>query len=104
MKEKYPDNNAILVRPDTVPDDIELIFECEGLLTGKGGATSHAAVTAGGLGKVCVVNCADMMVYENDKKAIISGVEFHSFELIAIDGIKGNVYKGNYPLKTQEIF
>ncbi len=103
MKEKYPTNNAILVRPDTVPDDIELIFECEGLLTGKGGATSHAAVTAGSLGKVCVVNCADMTVYENQKKAIINGTEFHSFNLIAIDGIKGNVYKGNYPIKKQEI-
>lgn len=104
LKEKYPEDNAMLVRPDTVPDDIELIFECEGLLTGKGGATSHAAVTAGGLGKVCVVNCADMLVYENEKKAVIRDVEFRSLDLIAIDGIKGNVYKGNYPLKTQNLF
>ncbi len=104
LREKFPANQAILIRPDTVPDDIELIFECEGLLTGKGGTTSHAAVTAGALGKVCVVNCTDMLVYENEKKAVISGIEFHSFDLLALDGIKGNVYKGNYPLKIQEIY
>jgi len=103
MREKFPESKGILVRPDTVPDDIEMIFECEGLLTGKGGATSHAAVTAGALGKTCVVNCADMIVYEKEKKCVINGEEFHSFDLIAIDGHKGNVYKGNYPVKIQEL-
>jgi len=45
-----------------------------------------------------------MLVYENEKKAVIRDVEFRSLDLIAIDGIKGNVYKGNYPLKTQNLF
>lgn len=95
--------NAILVRPDTVPDDIELIFSCDGLLTSKGGATSHAAVTAASLGKTCVVNCDNMTVNETEKKCVINGFEFRSFDEIAIDGKTGNVYKGNYPVRRQEL-
>ena len=56
LKKNSPDKNAILVRPDTVPDDIEMIFGCEGLLTSKGGETSHAAFTEASLGMTCVVN------------------------------------------------
>lgn len=103
LKEKYPDQKAILVRPDTVPDDIEMIFECEGLLTARGGATSHAAVTAATLGKTGVVNCFDMVVYEKDKKCVINTITFLPHDLIAIDGNKGIVYKGNYPIKIQEL-
>lgn len=102
LKKKFPGQNAVLVRPDTVPDDIELIFESEGLLTSKGGATSHAAVTAEALGKICVVNCADMLVYENEKKCIINETTLYAFDLIAIDGNNGIVYKGNYQTKIQE--
>ncbi|NLO19974.1 MAG: pyruvate phosphate dikinase [Ignavibacteria bacterium] len=103
LKKNSPDKNAILVRPDTVPDDIEMIFGCEGLLTSKGGATSHAAVTAASLGKTCVVNCNDMLVFEKDKKCIISNKVYQVFTPIAIDGNKGIVYEGNYPIKTQEL-
>jgi pyruvate, orthophosphate dikinase len=103
LKKKDPDKMTVLVRPDTVPDDIEMIFECEGLLTSKGGATSHAAVTAATLGKSCVVNCSDMVVFEKEKKCIISGNVFYAFDPIAIDGNKGIVYKGNYPIKVQEL-
>ncbi|MDD4748191.1 MAG: PEP-utilizing enzyme, partial [Salinivirgaceae bacterium] len=103
LKQKYPDKNAVLVRPDTVPDDIEMIFECEGLLTARGGATSHAAVTASTLGKTCVVNCSEMVVYEKDKRCIINDVVFVAHDPIAIDGNKGVVYKGNYPVKIQEL-
>ena len=103
LKKTHPDKKAILVRPDTVPDDIEMIFECEGLLTARGGATSHAAVTAGNLGKTCVVNCNDMIVFEKEKKCIINNVVFFSYDPIAIDGNKGIVYKGNYPTKIQEL-
>ena len=98
----YPKRNSILVRPDTVPDDIEIIFECDGLITERGGATSHAAVTAGTLGKTCVVNCNDMTVYEKEKKCIINGVVFNLFDPIAIDGKNGIIYKGNYPTKTEK--
>ena len=103
MKRQTPFKNAVLVRPDTVPDDIEIIFECEGLLTSRGGATSHAAVTAATLGKTCVVNCVDMIVYEKNKKCTINDVQFKLFDEIAIDGTNGIIYKGNYPIKFQEI-
>ena len=102
LHQSYPNRSSILVRPDTVPDDIEIIFECDGLITERGGATSHAAVTAGTLGKTCVVNCNDMTVYENEKKCIINGVVFNLFDPIAIDGKNGIIYKGNYPTKTEK--
>ncbi|MDD4148719.1 MAG: PEP/pyruvate-binding domain-containing protein [Bacteroidales bacterium] len=103
LKKHHPDKKAILVRPDTVPDDIAIIIECDGLLTGKGGATSHAAVTASALGKICIVNCVDLSVYEKQKKCDISGVEFNAFDGISIDGNNGNVFKGNYPIKIEEL-
>ncbi len=102
LKIEHPGKKGVLVRPDTVPDDIEMIFESEGLLTGRGGSTSHAAVTAVNLGKIGVVNCTDMVVYEKEKRCIINGNTFNAFDPIAIDGTKGVVYKGNYPVKTQE--
>ncbi|HRZ42457.1 MAG TPA: PEP/pyruvate-binding domain-containing protein [Bacteroidales bacterium] len=103
IRERFPDQKSVLVRPDTVPDDIEMIFECDGLLTGKGGATSHAAVTAATLGKICVVNCTDLQVNEKEKTCTISDTSFRSFDPIAIDGVQGIIYKGNYPVKVQEL-
>ncbi len=97
-----PDANMILVRPDTVPDDIGMIFECDGLLTSKGGATSHAAVTAVRLGKVCVVNCTELQVNETQKICTINGIEFRPGDAIAIDGHLGNIYKGSYPIEVTE--
>lgn len=94
--EKYPEEKRILVRPDTVPDDIPLIFKCDGLLTAKGGATSHAAVTASNLGKVCVVNCKGLVVDDIKKICIIDKEKFVSGDRISIDGNLGNVYKGVY--------
>lgn len=103
LKRKHKKTKAILVRPDTVPDDIEIIFECEGLLTARGGATSHAAVTAATLGKICVVNCEDMVVNEQQKTCTINDNTFAAFDPIAIDGNNGIVYKGNYPIKVKEL-
>ena len=80
-----------------------MIFECNGLLTAKGGVTSHAAVTAVRLGKVCVVNCIDLLVNELKKECTINGVKFVSGEKIAIDGHLGNIYKGNYPIEQSEV-
>nr|HPQ42327.1 PEP-utilizing enzyme [bacterium] len=95
---EHPDADLVLVRPDTVPDDIGMIFECNGLLTARGGAASHAAVTAVRLGKTCVVNCRVLTVLEKEKRCIINGVEFHPGDKIAIDGRSGHIYKGNYPI------
>ncbi|MCD4652621.1 pyruvate phosphate dikinase, partial [bacterium] len=98
FKRELPQSNRILIRPDTVPDDIGMIFECDGLLTARGGATSHAAVTAVRLGKTCVVNCRVLTVLEKEKRCIINGVEFRSGDKIAIDGVSGHIYKDNFPI------
>lgn len=103
LRKKHADENHILVRPDTVPDDIGMIFECTGLLTAKGGATSHAAVTAVSLGIVCIVNCIDLLVNEKKKVCTINGIQFKSGDMIAIDGNLGNIYKGNYPIEQSEV-
>lgn len=98
FKQKSPDMNRILIRPDTVPDDIGMIFDCEGLLTARGGAASHAAVTAVRLGKTCVVNCRMLTVLEKEKRCVINGCEFRSGDRIAIDGRSGHIYKGHYSI------
>ncbi|HZK01521.1 MAG TPA: PEP/pyruvate-binding domain-containing protein, partial [Anaerovoracaceae bacterium] len=100
-KRKDPSGSTILVRPDTVPDDIPLIFNCDGLITGKGGTTSHAAVAAAGLGKVCIVNCKGMRVNEDEKTCTINGHAFGSGDEISIDGNTGNIYEGNYEIQTE---
>jgi pyruvate,orthophosphate dikinase len=98
MSQRYPGKKLILVRPDTVPDDIGIIFRCDGLLTARGGATSHAAVTAARLGKICIVNCSDLVVNEKEKKCTLRNQLMQAGDEIAIDGSHGNVYKGNYQL------
>jgi pyruvate,orthophosphate dikinase len=95
----YNDNNhVILVRPDTVPDDIPLIFSCDGLITAKGGVTSHAAVTATSIGKVCIVQCRGLMVDDQKKECKINGYVLKAREPISIDGNLGNIYRGIYPI------
>jgi pyruvate,orthophosphate dikinase len=79
-----------------------MIFECDGLLTARGGATSHAAVTAVRLGKICIVNCKVLEVIETEKRCFINGVEFRTGDEIAIDGRLGNIYRGNYPVEYTE--
>jgi len=98
IRKKYPGDNVILVRPDTVPDDIGMIFATDGLLTAKGGATSHAAVTATRLGRTSVVNCSSMTVLENEKICSFDNYEFVTADKIAIDGNLGNIFAGNYPI------
>ncbi|MDD2216367.1 MAG: PEP/pyruvate-binding domain-containing protein, partial [Eubacteriales bacterium] len=98
FQKKDPDAKIILVRPDTVPDDIPLIFICDGLITGKGGVTSHAAVTAASLGKVCIVKCKGLIVNESEKVCTINGHVFKSGDKISIDGTLGNVYEGSYEI------
>lgn len=103
LSEKYPHQNLILVRPDTVPDDIDMIFDCQGLLTAKGGATSHAAVTAVRLGKTCVVNCSALRVNEEQKTATLGSYTFRPGDEVSIDGNTGNIYKGQYPTDKTEV-
>lgn len=95
--------NIILVRPDTVPDDISMIFDCDGLLTARGGATSHAAVTAVRLGKVCVVSCDGLEVDVNDEFGSLNGHPLQMGDAIAIDGNLGLVYLGHYPTEKMKV-
>jgi pyruvate,orthophosphate dikinase len=102
LRKQFPDEMVILIRPDTVPDDISMIFETDGLLTGKGGATSHAAVTAVRLGITSVVNCTSLEVFEEKKTCKLNDFTFKVGDKIAIDGNLGNVYKGNYPIESEQ--
>jgi len=99
LKKKYPEHEVILIRPDTAPDDISMIFNCDGLVTARGGATSHAAVTAVRLGKTCVVNCNSLIVNENDRSCELNGNTIRSGDKIAIDANLGNIYLNHYPIE-----
>jgi pyruvate, orthophosphate dikinase len=92
------DNNKVpllLIRPDTVPDDVDMIFKCGGLLTARGGITSHAAVTANRLGKVCVVNCKDLIVRDYLKEAALGDeVVIKEGDWVSIDGRTGLIFFG----------
>ncbi|MFO7977994.1 MAG: PEP/pyruvate-binding domain-containing protein [Bacteroidales bacterium] len=103
IRKNHPGKSCILMRPDTVPDDIPLIFECDGLVTSRGGTTSHAAVTAARLGKVCVLNCIPLRVDEKQKQAFINGRSFKPGDPISIDGFAGNIFEGHYPTQQTEI-
>ncbi len=102
LRKKYPEDAIVLIRPDTVPDDIGMIFETDALLTAKGGATSHAAVTAVRLGKTSIVNCTGLLVYEDKKYCVLNSYNFKTGDKIAIDGSLGNVYKGHYPIESSK--
>ncbi len=94
LKENHPKVPVILVRSDTVPDDIREISIADGILTSKGGATSHAAIVAHRLGKVCVVGVSRMRVWESEKRCVIDHHELKTGDTIGIDGRSGAIYSG----------
>jgi pyruvate,orthophosphate dikinase len=94
LRAENPGDTIILIRSDTVPDDISEISASDGVLTGKGGATSHAAIVAHRLGKTCVVGCSKMRVWEYDGKCIINGQVLRAGDAISIDGRSGAIYQG----------
>jgi pyruvate,orthophosphate dikinase len=100
--EKYKDRGEalILVRPDTVPDDMVMLFECQALLTSRGGVTSHAAVTATRLGLIGVVNCRDLVVDEKNSICRIKDISLKAGDKIALDATGGTIYLGHYPLQS----
>ncbi len=103
LRKQYPEDSCILLRPDTVPDDIPIIFECDGLVAARGGTTSHAAVTAARLGKVCVLNCRPLIVNEKEKHCTINGETLKPGDMISIDGFSGSIFKGHYPVDYTEV-
>jgi len=85
---------VILVRLETSPEDIEGMVEAQGILTARGGMTSHAAVVARGMGKCCVAGCESIKVYEERKYFVVDGKTFNEGDYISLDGSTGNVYEG----------
>jgi len=91
---------VVLVRLETSPEDIEGMNAAEGILTARGGMTSHAAVVARGMGKCCVAGCGEIKVNEEEKQFTVNGVTYKEGDYISIDGNTGNVYAGI--IETQE--
>ena len=85
---------VILVRLETSPEDITGMKASQGILTVRGGMTSHAAVVARGMGTCCVSGCGDINMDEENKKFTLAGKEFHEGDYISIDGSTGNIYDG----------
>ncbi|WP_457551214.1 PEP/pyruvate-binding domain-containing protein [Desulfobacula sp.] len=94
FRKSDPDDNLILLRNDTVPDDILEIDASDGILTARGGLTSHAAVVTYNLGKTCVVGCENLICNEPKKKCMLNGIKMVTGDYISINGQKGSVYKG----------
>ncbi|GAB6094981.1 PEP/pyruvate-binding domain-containing protein [Desulfatiferula olefinivorans] len=99
-RSESPETCLILIRNDTVPDDIKEIHAADGLLTARGGITSHASVVAHRLEKTCVVGCGDLVCDEQNKVARLGDLTFESGEFISIDGQEGSIYQGFFYVLT----
>jgi len=88
---------VVLVRLETSPEDIEGMKAAQGILTVRGGMTSHAAVVARGMGTCCVSGCSEITMDEANKKFTLAGKTFHEGDFISIDGTTGNIYDGIIP-------
>ena len=88
---------VVLVRLETSPEDITGMKAAQGILTVRGGMTSHAAVVARGMGTCCVSGCGEIAMDEENKKFTLAGKEYHEGDCISIDGSTGNIYDGLIP-------
>ncbi len=88
---------VVLVRLETSPEDIEGMKAAQGILTVRGGMTSHAAVVARGMGKCCVSGCGEIKMDEANKKFEVAGKTYHEGDFISLDGSTGNIYDGAIP-------
>ena len=91
---------VVLVRLETTPEDIEGMVAAQGILTVRGGMTSHAAVVARGMGTCCVSGCGEIKIHEEAKQFELGGYTFHEGDYISLDGTTGKIYKGD--IKTVE--
>ena len=94
---------VVLVRLETSPEDITGMKASQGILTVRGGMTSHAAVVARGMGTCCVSGCGDIKMDEENKKFELAGKTYHEGDYISIDGSTGNIYDGIIPTVDAEI-
>ncbi len=85
-------HKVVLVRLETSPEDIEGMNHSQGILTVRGGMTSHAAVVARGMGTCCVSGCGEIVMDEENKKFTLAGREYHEGDWISLDGSTGNIY------------
>jgi pyruvate,orthophosphate dikinase len=92
----------ILVREETKPEDIHGFFQAQGILTSRGGKTSHAAVVARGMGKPCVSGCEDIVINDVQRSAQIGDTVLHEGDVVTIDGGTGHVYAGEVPTVEAE--
>ena len=88
---------VVLVRLETSPEDIEGMKAAQGILTVRGGMTSHAAVVARGMGTCCVSGCSEIAMDEANKKFVLAGKEYHEGDWLSIDGSTGKIYDGVIP-------
>ncbi len=88
---------VVLVRLETSPEDIEGMKAAQGILTVRGGMTSHAAVVARGMGTCCVSGCSEIIMDEENKVFKLAGKEYHEGDVISFDGSTGNIYDGAIP-------
>ena len=100
LRSQHPDDPILLLRPDTVPDDIPLILEADGMVTAVGGATSHAALVAQRLGLTCVVGCRQLQVFEQERHSELGGRRIATGDFLSINGLDGSVYLGKHPSTT----
>ena len=94
---------VVLVRLETSPEDIEGMKAAQGILTVRGGMTSHAAVVARGMGSCCVSGCSAIVMDEENKKFTLGGHEYHEGDIISFDGTTGNIYDGVIPTVEAKI-
>ena len=88
---------VVLVRLETSPEDIEGMKASQGILTVRGGMTSHAAVVARGMGTCCVSGCSEIAMDEENKRFVLAGKEYHEGDYISLDGSTGKIYDGIIP-------
>ena len=100
---KAAGKKVVLVRLETSPEDITGMKASQGILTVRGGMTSHAAVVARGMGKCCVSGCGDIAMDEENKQFTLAGKTYHEGDCISIDGSTGNIYDGLIPTVDAEI-
>ncbi|MEK4798370.1 MAG: pyruvate, phosphate dikinase [Thermoactinomyces vulgaris] len=94
---------VLLVRPETTPEDIHGVLAAQGILTSRGGMTSHAAVVARGMGKACVCGCEQLKIDLRQKTVTVEDVTLREGDVLSIDGGTGQVFIGEVPMKDPEL-